>query len=80
MATVHFPNDLRHYTGGLESLDIDAPRVHELFMALAERYPGMAEELEKVAVAIDGDIYNDAPYHKLQPGSEIYLMPKIAGG
>lgn len=80
MPIVHFPNDLQTYTNGLEELDIAAPRVHELFLALAERFPGMGEELERVAVAIDGDIYNDSPYQPLRPGSVIYLVPKIVGG
>ena len=80
MATVHFPNDLRRLTGGLERLEVDAPRVQQLFSELARRFPGLAPELEKTAVAIDGDIYNDAPYHKLTSASEIHLVPRITGG
>jgi molybdopterin converting factor small subunit len=33
-----------------------------------------------MAVAIDGEIYQDAYAAPLKPESEIYLIPKIAGG
>jgi hypothetical protein len=33
-----------------------------------------------MAVAIDGEIYQDAYAAKLEPNSEIYLIPKIGGG
>jgi hypothetical protein len=31
-------------------------------------------------VAIDGDIYNDAEFIQIAATSEIYLVPRIAGG
>jgi len=33
-----------------------------------------------MAVAIDGEIFQDAYQVKLNPGSEIVLIPKIGGG
>lgn len=80
MATVHLPSGLTQYTGGIDEMTVDAPRVRELMLALAERFPGLADQLERMAVAIDGNIYPDAPYHKLTPTSEVYLLPRIAGG
>jgi molybdopterin converting factor small subunit len=80
MATVHLPSGLTQHTGGVDEVTIDAPRVRELMLALAERYPGLAGQLERMAVAIDGDIYHDALYQKLTPASEVYLLPRIAGG
>ena len=35
---------------------------------------------EGMAVAIDGEIYQDAYLAPLNPDSEIYLIPKIGGG
>jgi hypothetical protein len=35
---------------------------------------------EGMAVAIDGEIYQDAYLVPLNPESEIYLIPKIGGG
>ena len=80
MPLVHFPNDLHHYTGGLDKLYVEAPRVQELFAALAQRFPGMGEDLDKMAVAIGDEIHNDAPYMALKPDVEVYLIPRIAGG
>ena len=80
MPTVHFSGTLTAYTGGLEQVTIDAPRVHELMLALVERFPGLAAELERVAVAIDGQIYNHADYQKLEPRAEVHLVPPVAGG
>ena len=80
MATVHLPSGLTQHTGGVDEITIDAPRVRELMLALAERFPGLAGQLERMAVAIDGDIYQDAPYHRLTSTSEVYLVPRIAGG
>jgi hypothetical protein len=33
-----------------------------------------------MAVAIDGEIFQDAYLAQLEPESEIYLIPKIGGG
>ena len=35
---------------------------------------------ERMAMAIDGEIYQDAHLAPLGPDSEIYLIPKIGGG
>ena len=80
MATVHFPGGLTQHTGGLEQVAIEATRVRELMLSLVERFPGLAGELERMAVAIDGQIYHNATYHKLEPNSEIHLVPPIVGG
>jgi sulfur carrier protein ThiS len=33
-----------------------------------------------VAVAVDGEIYRDAWFHPVRSDSEIYILPKMAGG
>jgi molybdopterin converting factor small subunit len=80
MAIVYFPSGLRIYTGDLEQVTIEATRVRELMDALIARFPALADQLGTMAVAIDGQIYNDADYQALEPGAEIYLVPRIAGG
>jgi molybdopterin converting factor small subunit len=80
MARVHLPADLSRHTGGLDVLDIDAPRVQELLDALIGRYPGLAPALGECAVAIDGEVYGEAPYRHLEPGSQVYFIPRVAGG
>ena len=80
MATVHFTSDLARFTGGLETVALDAPRIHELKESLARRFPGLGAQLDVMAVAIDGEVRPDAAYETLLPLTEIYLVPKMAGG
>jgi molybdopterin converting factor small subunit len=80
VAKVYLPGGLSAHTGGVDVVEIDAPRVQDLTRALAARFPGLAGELEHFAVAVDGEIYNDAPYHALKPDSEVYFIPRVAGG
>jgi hypothetical protein len=55
--------------------------VKQLFQQLAELHPGIAPHLgEGVAVAIDGQIYQDALFQAIAPDSEVFLLPQIAGG
>ena len=77
---VHFSSTLTRHTGGLEQVTMDAPRVHELIAALVARFPGLEHEIGSLAVAIDGEVRPDAAYEPLMPQSEIYFVPKIAGG
>ena len=80
MAMVHFSGGLGQYTGGVEEVAIDAPRVRELLLALAHRFPGLGDRLAGMAIAIDGQIYNDAEYHALNADTELYFVPRVAGG
>ncbi len=80
MPTVHFPSDLVPHTGGLDTVVLDAPRIHELKRSLIRRFPALADHLDLLAVAIDGEIYNDADYHLLGADTEIYFVPRAAGG
>jgi molybdopterin synthase sulfur carrier subunit len=55
--------------------------IRQLLRLLGERYPALAPHLEEgVAVAIDGEIYQDAWLEPIQPESEVHVIPKIAGG
>ena len=80
MAVVHFSSTLTRHTGGVQQMHVDAPRVHELIAALIARFPGLELELGELAVAIDGEVRPDAAYELLLPQSEVYFVPKIAGG
>ncbi len=80
MPTVHFSSALARHTGGVVQLTLDAPREQELLDLLTARYPGLLHELPELAVAIDGEVRPDAAYEPLMPTSEIYFVPKIAGG
>jgi molybdopterin converting factor small subunit len=80
MAVVYLPHALSSYTGGQNEIAIDAPRVLELRAALDQRFPGVQAELEQMAVAIDGQIHNDADYQRLERGTEVHFVPRVAGG
>jgi molybdopterin converting factor small subunit len=80
VATVHLPSGLTQYTGGVETVDVDAARLPELIAALSDRFPQIAEQLGEMAVAIDGEIYQDPGYQLLRADSDVYLVPRIAGG
>ncbi len=81
MAHVTLIGPLRDHTGGVTSLDIDAPSVRRLLTALSDRFPELAPYIEQgVAVAIDGQIYQDALLQPIEPDSEVHILPPIAGG
>lgn len=81
MAQVTLVGNLRQFTGGLSELEIEAGNVRQLFDKLAQRFPSLAPHLEDgLAVAVDGQIYQDAWFQEIDPSSEVYLLPQIAGG
>jgi hypothetical protein len=49
-----------------------------MVLELDRRFPGLGRRIEEsTAVAIVGDIFQDACQAQLKPESEIYLIPKI---
>ena len=81
MAHVTFINQLRQFTGGTTSLNVEANSVQQLLRVLGEAYPALAPHLEAgVAIAIDGQIYQDALFQPIGPDSDVHILPMIAGG
>ena len=81
MARVVLVGNLVQLTGGAANFDLAATSVKHLFEPLAERHPALAPHLaEGVAVAIDGQIYQDALFQPIGANSEVFLLPQIAGG
>lgn len=81
MATVFIPASLRALAGGADELSVPAATVRELIAALDARFPGMGERLrDGVAVAIDGEIIQDALLERIEPESEVHFVPSISGG
>jgi molybdopterin synthase sulfur carrier subunit len=71
----------RRFTGGQAEFDVEANTFRRLILELDRRFPGLGEQIEEgMAVAVDGEIYQDAYQAPLEPDSEIYLIPKIGGG
>ena len=81
MARVYFTGNFRQLAGGDAETEIDASNVRDLLARLGKRYPALAPHLdEDVALAIDGEIHQDALFSRIGPDSDVHLMPKIAGG
>lgn len=80
MASVQIPRDLTRLTGGEEQLSLVADSYRSLLRALDGRFPGLAEELGRLAVAIDGTIYQTPLLEALNNDSEVYFLPRIEGG
>jgi molybdopterin converting factor small subunit len=71
----------RQFTGGQTEFEVEATNFRRLILELESRFPGLGHQVEEwMAVAIDGEIYQDAYAVTLNPDSEIYLIPKIAAG
>src|SRR5712691_3665250 len=81
MARVVLVGNLAQITGGVAEFQLSATSVKQLFQQLSELHPALERHLEEgVAVAIDGQIYQDALLEPIGPDSEVFLLPQIAGG
>ena len=81
LATISLSSNLVPYTCGETAFELEVANVRQLFQALAERYPDLQAHLENdLAVAIDGEIYQDALLQPIRSKSEVFVFPKIAGG
>ncbi len=69
------------FTGGKTEFEVEATTFRRLVLELERAYPGLGNQIEEsMAVAIDGEIFQDAYLAELKPDSEIVLIPKIGGG
>jgi len=80
MARVVVPDHLLAHTGGLREFPSDAANVRDLLRELEMRWPGAGAVFGKCAVAIDGQIHQDAFLEAIAPGSEVFFLPRIEGG
>jgi molybdopterin synthase sulfur carrier subunit len=69
------------YTGGKTEFDVEATTFRQLVLELERKFPGLGNQVEEgMAIAINGEIFQDAYGVELKPDSEIVLIPKIGGG
>lgn len=80
MATVVFSSQQRKLTEGLAEIDVPAARVTDLIAALEDRFPDLQGLLDGLAVAIDGDIHQNARFMALAPDAEVHFLGAVAGG
>jgi sulfur-carrier protein len=73
--------DVASFTGGASEFDVAALSVGAMIRELEQRWPGLGEYVERrMAIAIDGEIFQDADGAPFRDGSEVCLIPKIGGG
>ncbi len=71
----------QQFTGGETEFEVEATTFRRLVLELEQRFPGLGQQVEEgMAVAIDGEIFQDSYAVALRPDSEIVLIPKIGGG
>ena len=71
----------RHLTKGAHELELDVGNIRQLFAALAQRYPALGPRLEEgVAVAINGEIFQEGLLEPIPPDAEVHIIPMIVGG
>ena len=71
----------QRFTGGRTDFEVAATTFRRLVLELDRKFPGLGKQVEdSMAVAIDGEIFQDAYSAVLRPESEIVLIPKIGGG
>lgn len=82
MAEVVLNRELaRQFTNGETNITVEAVTMRALIRELDERYPGIAKVLgDGMAVAIDGQIFQDFFLEEVGPNSEVCFLPAIEGG
>ena len=81
MITVQWWSGLRAAAGGIDSVEVEAVTIRELFQKLAECYPKMAECIDQgIAVSVNGEIYRDSWQLVLPENAQVFLLPRIEGG
>jgi len=70
------------FTGGAAEFDVASGTVRSMIRELEARFPGLGDYVgRRMAIAIDGEIFQDADgATALGEGSEVCLIRKIGGG
>ena len=80
MAKVVLTDQFVELTGGPRSFETQVSCYRDLLVELKQRWPELAPLLERTAVAIDGQIYQDAFLEDIAADSEVFFMSRIEGG
>jgi molybdopterin synthase sulfur carrier subunit len=74
-------SELTDFTGGVTEFEVVADTVGRLYRALDDQVPGLGEFVQtRMALAIDGEVHQNAFAEPLRPDAEVFLIPKIGGG
>ena len=71
----------RQFTNAQTDIEVSSENVRAVIRELDELFPGVGEVLKThMAVAIDGDIYQNVLLEPVGPNSEVAFIPAIEGG
>jgi molybdopterin converting factor small subunit len=71
----------QQFAGGESEFEIEGASVRAVIRALDSRHPGLGAAIEEgMAIAIDGEIFQDPYLEPVGADSELYILPKIGGG
>jgi molybdopterin converting factor small subunit len=71
---------LKSLAGDKPVLEVDAKTIREVLDRVGEAYPNIRPMLDRVAVAVDGQIYRNQWFAAVKPDSEVFILPPMAGG
>ena len=82
MATVIINREIaRQFTDGVTEIEVLSDNIRAVIRELDQEFPGMGAVLRHdMAVAIDGEIYQDVLLEPVGPNSEVAFIPAIEGG
>lgn len=81
MVKVVIWGSLRSATDGKAEVEVEAGNFKQLLDQLVIEYPGLEPHIKRgVSYALDGKIYRDAWFTKINEDSEVVLMPYMVGG
>ena len=82
MARVVLTSDMaRQHTSGQTEIEVEGANVRAIVRALEDLYPGLGERIQtEMAIAIDGELFQDPYLEPVEPDSELFVLPKIGGG
>ena len=81
MVQVRLSGPLKAAAGGQTMIEVEAANIHQLLSRLGQDHPKLKPLIDRgVAVSIDGQIYRDDWFRAIPPGSEVFILPRMAGG
>ena len=81
MPRVHLNGNLKLVAGGESEFDIDASTIRGILKGLTDLHPQLEPHLDEgIAVAINGEIFQDAWFADVPEDAEVHIMPAIGGG
>lgn len=87
MATVFIPPQMRDLTGGQDTVVVSGETLRQVIEGLIAVCPGIASRLTVegriapgLAISIDGTVTSRGLLARIEPNSEIHIIPAIGGG